>query len=191
MNYMYSLSLRLFSIFFLIGVTFGSSPAAAGDRIALDNDVHAAITLLKRTSPAARALAKRVRGALVFPNIVKAGFLVGVQYGNGALVRAKKGGGYYIANYYNITSASYGLQAGVQSFGYVVALMTDAAVEHVETSQGWELGVGPSIVIVDEGMAKTLTTETLKSDIYVFTFGQKGLMAGLGLQGTKITRLNR
>ena len=191
MNYMYSLSLRLFSIFFLIGVTFGSSPAAAGDRIALDNDVHAAITLLKRTSPAARALAKRVRGALVFPNIVKAGFLVGVQYGNGALVRAKKGGGYYIANYYNITSASYGLQAGVQSFGYVVALMTDAAVEHVETSQGWELGVGPSIVIVDEGMAKTLTTETAKSDVYVFTFGQKGLMAGLGLQGTKITRLNR
>ena len=191
MNYMYSLSLRLFSIFFLIGVTFGSSPAAAGDRIALDNDVHAAITLLKRTSPAARALAKRVRGALVFPNIVKAGFLVGVQYGNGALVRAKKGGGYYIANYYNITSASYGLQAGVQSFGYVVALMTDAAVEHVETSQGWELGVGPSIVIVDEGIAKTLTTETAKSDVYVFTFGQKGLMGGLGLQGTKITRLNR
>ena len=191
MNYMYSLSLRLFSIFFLIGVTFGSSPAAAGDRIALDNDVHAAITLLKRTSPAARALAKRVRGALVFPNIVKAGFLVGVQYGNGALVRAKKGGGYYIANYYNITSASYGLQAGAQSFGYVLALMTDAAVEHVETSAGWELGVGPSIVIVDEGMAKTLTTETAKSDVYVFTFGQKGLMGGAGLQGSKITRLNR
>jgi len=191
MNYMYSFSLRLFSLFLLIGVTFGSLPAAAGDRTALDNDVHAAITLLKKTSPAARVIAKRVRGALVFPNIVKAGFLVGIQYGNGALVRAKKGGGYYIANYYNITSASYGLQAGVQSFGYVVALMTDAAVEHVETSQGWELGVGPSIVIVDEGMAKTLTTETLKSDIYVFTFGQKGLMAGLGLQGTKITRLNR
>jgi len=188
---MYSLSLRLFSLFLLIGVTFGSLPAAAGDRTALDNDVHAAITLLKKTTPAARVLAKRARGALVFPNIVKAGFLLGVQYGNGALVRAKKGGGYYIANYYNITSASYGLQAGVQSFGYVVALMTDAAVEYVETSQGWELGVGPSIVIVDEGMAKTLTTETAKSDVYVFTFGQKGLMAGMGLQGTKITRLNR
>ena len=106
-------------------------------------------------------------------------------------MRRKRGGGYYIANYYNITSASYGLQAGVQTFGYVMALMTDAAVENVETGDGWELGVGPSIVIVDEGLARTLTTETAKSDVYAFTFGQKGLMAGLGLQGSKITRLNR
>jgi lipid-binding SYLF domain-containing protein len=136
-------------------------------------------------------IAKRVRGALVFPHIIKAGFLVGAQYGNGALVRPKQGGGYYIADYYNITSASYGLQAGAQSFGYVVALMTDAAVEHLETSQGWELGIGPSVVVVDEGLAKTLTTESIKADVYVFTFGQQGLMGGLGIQGSKITRLNR
>jgi lipid-binding SYLF domain-containing protein len=193
MKYMNLLSSKLLSLFLLIGVTFGPLPASAGNRTALDNDVHAAIALLKKTSPTARILASsgKLKGALVFPTIVKAGFILGVQYGNGALVRPKQGGGYYIARYYNITSASYGLQAGVQSFGYVMALMTDAAVEHVETSAGWELGVGPSIVIVDEGMAKTLTTETLKSDVYAFTFGQQGLMAGLGLQGTKITRLNR
>ena len=157
----------------------------------MDNDVHAAIAYLLETSPAAKELAKTAKGALVFPNIVKAGFIVGIQYGEGALVRAKQGGGYYISGYYSITSASYGLQAGVQSFGYVMALMTDAAVEHVETRRGWELGVGPSIVVVDAGMAKTLTTETAKSDVYAFTFGQKGLMAGLGLQGSKITRMNR
>ncbi len=191
MNYISSLSSRLLPLFLLIGVTLGSLSAAAQDRTALDNDVHAAIALLLETSPAAKRLAPSAKGALVFPNIVKAGFIVGVQYGDGALVRAKQGGGYYIASYYNITSASYGLQAGVQTFGYVMALMTDAAVEHVETSQGWELGVGPSIVIVDEGIAKTLTTETAKSDVYAFTFGQKGLMGGLGLQGTKITRLNK
>ena len=192
MNSIYSLSLRLFSLFVLIGLTFGSLPATAGNRTALDRDVHAAIKLLKETSPIAKKLGPKAKGALVFPNIVKAGFLVGVQYGDGALVRAKKGGGYYIANYYNISSVSYGLQAGVQSFGYVVALMTDAAVEHVETSAGWELGMGPSIVIVDEGLAKTTTSESLlKSDVYAFTFGQKGLMGGMGLQGTKITRLNR
>ena len=191
MSFMYSLSSRLFALSLLIGVTFGSLPAAAQDRTALDNDVHAAIALLLETSPAAKRLASRAKGALVFPNIVKAGFLVGIQYGNGALVRAKQGGGYYIASYYNITSVSYGMQAGVQTFGYVMALMTDAAVENVETGRGWELGVGPSIVIVDKSMAKTLTTETAKSDVYAFTFGQKGLMAGLGLQGTKITRLNR
>ena len=191
MNFMYSLSSRLFALLLLIGVTFGSLPAAAENRTALDNDVHAAIALLLETSPAAKRLASSAKGALVFPNIVKAGFIVGIQYGNGALVRAKQGGGYYIASYYSMAAGSYGFQAGVQSFGYVLALMTDAAVENVETSQGWELGVGPSIVIVDAGMAKTLTTETAKSDVYAFTFGQKGLMAGMGLQGTKITRLNK
>ena len=184
-------SSRLFPLFLLIGVTFGSLSAAAENRTALDNDVHAAIAQLLETSPAAKRLASSAKGALVFPNIVKAGFIVGIQYGNGALVRAKQGGGYYIASYYNMSAVSYGFQAGVQSFGYVLALMTDAAVENVETSQGWELGVGPSIVIVDSGLAKTLTTETAKSDVYAFTFGQKGLMAGMGLQGTKITRLNK
>ena len=191
MNHMHSMSSKLGPLVLLIGMVFGSWSAAAEGRTALDNDVHAAIELLKKTTPAAKRLAPTAKGALVFPNIVKAGFLVGVQYGNGALVRRKQGGGYYIANYYNITSASYGYQAGVQSFGYVMALMTDAAVEHVETSRGWEIGVGPSVVVVDAGMAKTLTTETAKADVYAFTFGQEGLMAGLGIQGTKITRLNR
>ncbi len=191
MSFVYSNTPRLLALCLLVGLSLGAVPAAAEERPALDRDVHAAIKLLLNTSPAAKRLAPGAKGALVFPNIVKAGFLVGVQYGNGALVRRKRGGGYYIANYYNITSASYGFQAGVQSFGYVMALMTDAAVENVETGAGWELGVGPSIVIVDAGLAKTLTTETAKDDVYAFTFGQKGLMAGMGLQGSKITRLNR
>ncbi len=191
MRFVSSNTPRLLALCLLVGLSLGAMPAAAQERPALDRDVHAAIKLLLDTSPAAKRLASSAKGALVFPNIVKAGFLVGVQYGNGALVRRKKGGGYYIASYYNLSSASYGLQVGVQSFGYVMALMTDAAVENVETGHGWELGVGPSIVIVDAGLAKTLTTETAKSDVYAFTFGQKGLMAGLGLQGTKITRLGR
>ena len=191
MNYLHLSSSRLFPLFLLIGVTFGSLSAAAADRTALDNDVHAAIAQLLETSPAAKRLAPSAKGALVFPRIVKAGFIVGILYGDGALVRAKQGGGYYIASYYNMSAVSYGYQAGVQSFGYVLALMTDAAVENVETSQGWELGVGPSVVVVDAGVARTLTTETAKSDVYAFTFGQKGLMAGLGLQGTKVTRLSK
>ena len=187
----FSNSARLSVLGLFLCASVATMPAGAQDRPGLDSDVHAAIQLLLDTTPAAKRLAPAAKGALVFPNIVKAGFLVGVQYGNGALVRRKQEGGYYIAGYYNITSASYGLQAGIQSFGYVMALMTDSAVEHVETSHGFELGVGPSIVIVDAGLAKTLTTETAKSDVYAFTFGQKGLMAGLGLQGTKVTKLNR
>jgi len=190
MNNMYLLSLRLFALLFLIGVTFGSLPAAAKDRNVLEDDVHAAIKLLLETSPAAKELLSSAEGALVFPNIVKAGFLVGVQYGDGALVRKSKIGGYYPVDYYNLSSASYGLQAGVQSFGYMIILMTDAAVEYVQTNEGWKLGVGPSIVVLDAGKAKTLTTQTAKSDVYTFTFGQKGLMAALAIQGSKITKLD-
>ena len=182
---------RLVLLLSILGMFFVASTSVAEDRTALDNDVDAAINMLLETSPAAKRLAPHAKGALVFPNVVKAGFLVGVQYGDGALVRRKQEGGYYIANYYNMTSASYGLQAGAQSFAYVLALMTDDAVEKAERGEIWELGVGPSVVVVDESMARTLTTETAKSDVYAFTFGQKGLMGGLGLQGTKITRLNK
>lgn len=165
-------------------------PVQAEELSLLDKDIHAAIARLKEESPAAAELGKQAKAVLIFPNIKKAGFIVGAQYGEGALIRPKQGGGYYIDKYYNITSASYGLQAGIQSFGYAMLLMTDSAVEYVETSDGWELGVGPSIVVVDAGMARTLTTETIKDDVYAFTFSQEGLMAGLGLQGSKITRLD-
>ncbi len=171
-------------------LAFASTFAVAEDRPGLDNDVHTAIAKLKASVPAAAALGENAKGVLIFPNIVKAGFIIGAQYGNGALVKAKEGGGYYIDDYYSLAAASYGLQAGVQSFGYALILMTDAAVQHVETSSGWELGGGPSIVVVDAGMAKTISTKTADAGIYAFTFGQKGLMAGMGLQGSKVSRLN-
>jgi lipid-binding SYLF domain-containing protein len=88
-------------------------------------------------------------------------------------------------------AGSYGLQAGVQKFGYALFLMNDNALQYLNKSDGWELGVGPSIVIVDKGKAKSLTTMTLKDDVYAFIFDQKGLMAGLGIQGSKITRLEK
>ncbi len=106
MTFVSSNTPRLLALCLFVGLSLGASSAAAQQRPALDRDVHAAIQLLLKTSPAAKRLASSARGALVFPNIVKAGFLVGVQYGNGALVRRKKSGGYYIASYYNITSAS-------------------------------------------------------------------------------------
>lgn len=114
-----------------------------------------------------------------------------MQHGEGGLAKRNANGkGYYIADYYSVTAASYGFQAGIQSFGYAMLLMTDAAIQHVETSSGWELGSGPSIVIADDGFAKTYSTKTANKDIYAFTFGQKGLMAGMGLQGSKISKLD-
>jgi lipid-binding SYLF domain-containing protein len=138
------------------------------------------------SSPAAKALAEKAVGILVFPGIVKGDFIVGGQYGEGALIKD----GNTIA-FYNSIAASYGLQAGLQKFGYALFFMTDSALKWIDKSDGWEIGVGPSIVVVDVGAAASMTSTTLQSDIYAFFFGQKGLMAGIGLQGTKITRLEK
>lgn len=151
----------------------------------IDRDVDAALAKLYETTPSARHLAARAKGILVFPNVLKAGFIGGAQYGKGALRENGRTSGYY-----NIVAASYGLQAGAQSFGYALFFMNDAALSHLNSSRGLEIGVGPSIVVVDEGMARTLTTRTLREDVYAIIFGQRGLMAGLGLQGSKISRIN-
>jgi len=131
------------------------------------------------------ALAKVTKGILVFPNVIKAGLVVGGQYGQGALLVAGQTVGYY-----NTVAASYGLQAGAQSFGYAMFLMTDEALGYLNKSEGWEVGIGPTVVVMDEGMAKSMTSSTAKEDIYAFIFGQKGLMAGIGIQGSKITRID-
>jgi lipid-binding SYLF domain-containing protein len=158
-------------------------PARADE---IDDDAAAALRALYDRTPAARALGEKAAGILVFPNIVKAGFLVGAQFGDGTLFR----GGRKVANYRSV-AGSYGFQAGVQTFGYAMFLMTPAAVEYLDKSGGWEVGVGPSIVVLDEGAARNLTTTTMQSDVYAFVFDQKGLMAGMGIQGSKITRINR
>jgi lipid-binding SYLF domain-containing protein len=122
---------------------------------------------------------------LVFPKITKAGLVVGGQYGDGVLFRGREAVGYY-----NTTGASYGLQAGAQQYGYAMFFMNENSLKALDHNDGFEVGVGPTIVVVDQGMGKSLTSTTAKNDIYAFIFSQKGLMAGLGLQGNKITRLN-
>jgi lipid-binding SYLF domain-containing protein len=160
--------------------------ACADTAAEIDRDVDTALDKLYSHQPAAKVLAAEAKGILIFPGIVKGGLIIGGQYGEGALrVKGKTTG------YYRSVAASYGLQAGVQKFGYALFFMTDSALAYLDKSDGWEIGVGPSIVVVDEGIAKSLTTTTAKSDIYAFFFDQKGLMAGIGLQGTKITKLNK
>jgi lipid-binding SYLF domain-containing protein len=111
--------------------------------------------------------------------------MVGAQGGQGALLSGGKTLGYY-----STVAASYGFQAGIQKFGYALFFMTDSSLAYLNKSGGWEIGTGPSIVVVDAGMAKSMTTTTLQKGVYAFFFSQKGLMAGLGLQGSKITRIN-
>lgn len=163
----------------------GSQADSHANAAQIDREVNAALNKLYQTTPSARTLAAKARGILVFPNVVKAGFIGGAEYGTGAM---RKGG--KTTGYYNIVAGSYGLQAGVQSFGYAMFFMNESAIASLNSAKGLEVGVGPSIVVLDEGMAKKATTTTLRDDVYAFVFGQQGLMAGLGIQGSKITRIN-
>ena len=152
----------------------------------IEADANAALKQLYVDTPAAKMIGDNAKAVLMFPNIVKAGFILGAHYGEGVLLENGK-----LVAHYNSVAGSYGLQAGVQSFGYAMFLMTDNALQYLDKTNGWEVGVGPSIVVVDLGKAKSLTTTTLKDDVYAFIFDQKGLMAGLGLQGSKITKLDK
>ena len=143
----------------------------------LESESKAALQKLYATAPLAKGIGPTAHAILVFPKVTKAGLGIGGQYGEGTLL--KKG----------TAGASVGLQAGGQKYGYAMFFMNAKAVEQLDNANGFEVGVGPSIVVVDEGMAKTTTTNTMKDDIYAFVFGQKGLMAGLGLQGNKIAKI--
>ena len=152
----------------------------------LRQEAQAALAALHRRNPTALALSRQARATLVFPKIVKAGLVFGGSYGEGVLF--KNGA---VAGTYNSVSASWGWQAGAQTYAYVLYLMNDAALKYLEESKGWEFGVGPTVVVVNEGVARNLSTSTLRDDAYAFVTDQQGLMAGVSLEGTKVTRVKR
>lgn len=120
----------------------------------------------------------------MFPKVIKAGLVFGGSYGEGVLFK-----GSHAAGYYNSVSASWGWQAGAQEYSYVLFLMNDKAVKYLNKSEGWEIGVGPTVVVMNEGVAKNLSSTTLNDDAYAVIFDQQGLMASLSIEGTKISRI--
>ena len=166
-------------------VALGFSSANAMTAAEIDADVQKALKDLYANSETARDFGASAKGILVFPDVYKAGFLVGGAFGDGALLKNGR-----TAGYYRTVEASYGLQIGAQAFGYVLFFMQDSALEYLDKSEGWEIGVGPSLVVVDKGFAGSMTTTTAKDAIYAFFFDQKGLMGGLGLKGSKITQIH-
>jgi lipid-binding SYLF domain-containing protein len=178
------IALTAFAIAVIASVTL-SNVASAASASEIDANVSLALTTLYKTTPGAKALADKSKAILVFPNIIKGGFIIAGQYGDGALRRKRKTLGYYRS-----VQASVGFQAGAQSFGYVLFFMDEASVSYLEQSKGWELGTGPSLVVLDKGFGKVLSTTTLQKGVYAFVFNQKGLMGGIGIQGSKITKIN-
>lgn len=164
---------------------FSPARSWAASASAIDRDANASMDKLFKNNPGARALADKAVGVLVFPSIVKGGFIIAGQFGDGAL---RKGG--KTTGYYRSLAASYGFQAGVQAYGYVLFFMDDASLRYLDDTAGFELGVGPSLVVLDAGFGKNMSTTTLQKGVFAFIFDQKGLMGGAGIQGSKITRIN-
>ena len=152
----------------------------------LTRNGRAALNQLYAKQKSAKLLGQRAKSVLVFPSIVKAGFMFGGQIGEGVLFRGNSPVGYY-----NTVAGSYGFQAGIQKYGYALFFMNEAALKQLASMEGFEVGVGPSLVIVDEGMGKSMTSSTITSDVYAVIFNQKGLMGGAGVQGSKITKIDK
>ena len=178
-------NLRPLFLTLIVGAfTFASVGAFAATPEDLNKDSDQALQMLTKANPVAADISKRAKAVLIFPNIVKAGLIFGGAYGEGVLKQDGK-----IDGYYNSVTASFGWQAGAQSYGYVVFLMSDKAIKYVHDTHGWEIGTGPTVVMVNEGVAKNLSTSSLKKDAYAFIIDQQGLMASLSIEGTKISKI--
>lgn len=167
-----------------LGLPMVQALAATADD--LNQDAAQALQTLYKSHPEAELLSKNAKAVLIFPKIIKAGLVFGGSYGEGVMMREGRPAGYY-----NSVSASWGWQAGAESYGYVVFLMNEKAVQYLDKSKGWEIGVGPTVVVVNEGVAKNLSSSTIKDDAYAFIFDQQGLMASLSIEGTKISPIHK
>lgn len=168
----------------VLAVSAGAARAAATAE-EIDAKASAALKELYEKTPAAKKLGNEAVAVLVFPNIGKGGFVLAGSYGTGALYKGGKQSGFY-----NTAEVSYGFQAGIEKYAYALFFMTEEALAYLDKSEGFELGAGPSLTVVDEGIAKGLGTTQSRDDIYGFVFGQQGLMGGIGLKGSKITRIH-
>ena len=183
------MNFRSFAIVATLGAAASivlAQPAAAATAAELTRDAQAALNSLYAKNPGAKAIGKNAVGVLVFPSIVKAGVGIGGQYGEGVLFRGGK-----VSAYYNTAGAAGGLQIGAQTYGYAMFFLSAETLKSLDKAEGFEVGVGPSVVIADEGFAKSTTTTTVKDKIYAFIFDQKGAMAGIGIQGNKITKIKK
>jgi lipid-binding SYLF domain-containing protein len=160
-------------------------PAWADDREKLAAQGIRALHELEESEPRSRIFARHAKAVLVFPNVLKAGFVFGGETGNGVLLMHGKPMGYY-----NLSGGSWGLQIGGQDFAYALFFMTDSSLSYLTQSHGWSVGTGPSITVINASAAAEANSTTLAQDVYAFPFNGKGLMADLTLQGSKISRID-
>lgn len=161
-----------------------SPEANAGRRQSIDADVNATLSRLYTTVNGSRELVAKARGVLVFPSVISAGFWFGGQYGQGALRIGEQTSGYY-----SIAAASFGPQIGAQSKAIIMLFMTQEALDKFTGSQGWAAGVDATVAVLHVGANGNVDTSTATSPVEAFVLTNAGLMAGVSLEGTKISRL--
>jgi lipid-binding SYLF domain-containing protein len=159
--------------------------ARADDRSDLVDRAHHALEHLEGDDPRAARLAPLAQAILVFPSVLKAGFVFGGETGNGVLFRQGER-----PRFFNISGGSWGLQIGAQDFGYALFFMTPGSIHYLRDAAGFAAGTLPSLVVINAGAAADIDTTTSLHDVYAFPFNEKGLMANLTLEGTKITPIH-
>lgn len=165
----------------LLAIAMSFTGCATREKVS--REAHASLNQLVNRSPAAAALASRAKGILVFPDVLKGGFIFAGTQGEGALIQGGETTGYY-----NVSGISYGFLAGVQIYSYALFFMSDADLAYLHRSEGFELGGGVSLVAAKAGVASSLTTTTVAKGVHSFFYDQQGLMGAIDVQGAKITR---
>ncbi len=166
--------------------------AGPGSRIAsatvdpreLATDSRAALDALYRRYPKTRQLGAKAKGILVFPSVTKGGLMVGGLGGTGALIEPDG----KVREFYQTSGLSYGLQAGVQKYSYALFLMDNQARSYLRQSGGWQVGSAPGLVVVDESISGSMSVGSINRGTYAVLYHARGLMGGLGLQGSQISR---
>jgi len=171
----------------ICALAFAAMPVAHADsKEVIDAKVREAKTRFAEHTSAGAELAAKAKGVLVFPSVIKAGFGVGGEFGEGAL---QVGGA--TVGYYNIAAASIGLQLGAQARTQIVLFMTDEALKNFRDSKGWKAGVDGSVALATLGAGGAIDSKTAQEPIIGFIFSNKGLMYNLTFEGSKITKIEK
>jgi lipid-binding SYLF domain-containing protein len=175
------------AVFFaFLALTLSAPKSQAESAAAIDAAVNDTLDRFYYKIGGARELAHHAVGVLVFPSVVKAGFGVGGEYGEGALrIHGRTAG------YYNTLSASFGFQLGVQARSVIIMFMTEQALNQFRRTAGWKVGVDGSVAIITVGVGGSIDTNKITSPVVGFILDPKGLMYNLTLEGSKITRISR
>ena len=176
--------LLMIAILSSVGMTRVAVAASAGE---IESEVDRTLDVFRETVTGGAEFLGKSRGTLVFPTITKGGFFVGGEYGEGALRIDGT-----TVDYYNIASASFGLQIGAQQYSIVMVFLDDEALQNFRDSKGWEAGVDATVAAGTEwGAGTDINTKTFKDPVVAFVFGNMGLMAGASIEGSKITRIEK